>query len=740
MSNRLATRIGLLPRDGAPPPAHDVVRFREPVAGAEARTKGSLFLLAQVAGDESALTRAATDALQALERDYYYDLSAGVPGALSKALRGANRRLFHQRGRLGIPRRGGVSVVAMVILNGEAHVAKLGRASAVICRGGLMYELPPPPEVQEADPRIRETRVADTLGEALEITPFTWSGPLAPGDKIALLSRSLAQAVGNEELQQALTTLRPAAAAEHLDQLARMRDARAGAALLAVEMVEVGPTETVRQLEPVRPAEPLAGLPDRSPVPLADAIARAAHRSADAIDAGQTVLGHGVRRTLNVVLAFVPRRGPDLPRTIGQTELRDEGRRRRRGLVAMAALSALLAVGGLVASLPNPRPTDAIPRAAVARAAIGQATELLGQIGEKVDGRGLIERDPERATKLLNDAFGALARASAAGVPSASLERLQGEVDRGLDTIYAVSRIGEAVTVSDLAGLFSPFEAQDMVVASDGSLWVSETARGRIIRLDPTTGETTVVLRSGQVVGSRTAGEPWMIAAAASDVVVVDRLRQAWRFDLEQRRPRTLELPGIEAISSASHLLAALQHRPPLEIFNLYLVDAASGEVNKWSPANVLPVSYPDMPKPFLTEAADLPPASARDLLVDTNVWLLQQGTVTRVNFGIPLPQSDYAFDPPPDETVRPRLDYRLFDSATIGDRDLFYVYDAANARIIAFQHADGAFVHQWLAPRDGALTGLLDQVVALSVASVADGPPFAYLLTPGQIVRVVLE
>ncbi len=70
----------------------------------------------------------------------------------------------------------------------------------------------------------------------------------------------------------------------------------------------------------------------------------------------------------------------------------------------------------------------------------------------------------------------------------------------------------------------------------------------------------------------------------------------------------------------------------------------------------------------------------------------------------------------------------------------MFYVYDAANARIVAFQRADGAFVRQWLAPRSGSTAGLLDEVLALSVASVADGPPVAYLLTPTRVVRVVLE
>jgi hypothetical protein len=154
----------------------------------------------------------------------------------------------------------------------------------------------------------------------------------------------------------------------------------------------------------------------------------------------------------------------------------------------------------------------------------------------------------------------------------------------------------------------------------------------------------------------------------------------------------------------------------------------------------MVPVVYPSAPEPFLLEDADIDPAKARDLFVDVNVWLLQSGTVTRVNFGTPLAQADYSLDPPPDAEVRAPLDYRLLDAATIGERELFYVYDAANARIVAFQRADGAFVRQWMAPRTGASAGALDQVLALNVASVADGPPVALLLTPERVVRVVLE
>ena len=100
MSNRFATRIGLPSADERPADAHDVVAFHEPTIGAHARTKGSLFLLAQLTGGSPTLANSAREALEAIQHDYYYDLSAGVLVALSKAMASANRRLYHQRRRL----------------------------------------------------------------------------------------------------------------------------------------------------------------------------------------------------------------------------------------------------------------------------------------------------------------------------------------------------------------------------------------------------------------------------------------------------------------------------------------------------------------------------------------------------------------------------------------------------------------------------------------------------------------
>jgi hypothetical protein len=740
MSNRLATRIGLLAGEDRAPDALDLVRFREPTTGSEVRTKGSLFLLAQVTGADPALGRAAAEALETIERDYYYDLSAGATGAISKALSAANRLLYHQRSRLGLTRRGAVSVVALVIRGREGHVAKLGPAAAVIVREERMFELPPPPSVDEEDPRVRERRVAESLGEALEIRPYTWQGELAAGDRVALVSRNVAQVVGVEELQQALATQRPAAAVEHLHQLFQIRGGQGSDGILAIELIELAATTATHQLEPVHPHEELAGLPDRSPVPLADAIGHLLHRGGDAIDAAQRGVAHGLLVGVNMALAFVPRRRAHYPTSIPRTALREERSRRRRGLLGIGAVAAMLAVGATVASLPNPRPTDAILRASVARAAIGEALDLLGTVDERVDGRDLVDRNPTRAASLLTDALAAVGRASDTGVAPESLDPLRGRIERGLDTIYAVGRLFDSATVADLAAAFTATDPIDMAMASDGSLWVAEVGRGRVIRVDPATGQAAVLYRAGQDLGGLTAGAPWMIATAATDVVLVDRDRQAWRFDLVEQVAHPLGLPGLAEVSGESRLLTALQHRPPLEIFNLYLVDAGADDVIKWGPGDVIPVRYPDPPEPYLVERPDLPVADARDLFVDANLWLLHASTVTRVNFGTPLAQEDYSLDPPPDATLRPDLDYRLIDGATIGDRETFYVYDAANARILAYQRADGSFLRQWLAPRTGPDAALLDEVLALSVGSVADGPPVAYLLTPTRIVRVVLD
>jgi hypothetical protein len=738
VSERLATRFGLVPEEEREPDAADLVRVNEPTVGAPVRTKGNLYLLAQLTNAGPGTLRAARQVLEAIEHDYYYDLSAGPLDTLARAVAQANRRLFHERGRAGLTRGAGISVVGVAIRAAELHVAKIGLAGAIIVRGERIFELPPPlPADDEVGPH---RRVADSLGEVLEIEPVTWSGELAGGDRVALISRNLAEVVGAEDARQALLTLRPAAAAQHLHSIFRERGGSGSDGLITIELSAIPLTATTHRLEPVRPADPLAGLPDRSPVPGADAVGGAIRRADRAVDSAQSRVGQSMDLLIGRVMALMPRRRVDYPRRVVRTEAIDAQRRRRVGALGMLALAGLLAAGITVASYPSLDPTQAIPRLTVAREAITEAEELIAAVEDRIDGQDLVDRDPDRAKGLLADADRALDRAAGAGVGETALEPLRIRLDGRLDALYAVTRIRELTTVADLAAAFTTVSPERMVAASDGSLWVLESGRGRVIRVDPLSGIAEAVYRAGQQLEGGVAGEPWLLATAATDVVIVDRQRQAWRADLVERVPRRMPLAGLEGLDPESDLLTALQHRPPLEIFTLYAVDDITGGVWKWTPPAVIPVTFPDPPEPFLTEVPDLNPANARDLRADANLWLLHRATVTRVNFGTPVPQTDFSLDPPPDAGVREALDYRFFDTATIGDRDQFFVYDAANARIIGFGRADGAFIGQWMAPRGGDAAGLLDEVLGMEVLSALDGPPAAYLLTADRVIRVVLE
>lgn len=739
MSTRLVPRIGLIPAEERAGDSRDEVRFHEPAVGAPARTKGNLYLLAQVTGGEAA-ARGAHQALDAIEHDYYYDLSAGPIGALTHALEAANRRLFHERQRLGIGRGAGIAVVAAVVRDRHLHLATIGVAAAVIIRGGRMFELPPPPDPAVSPAGVPTRRRAASLGEVHLVTADAWEGELAAGDRVALVSRHLASVLGADTVRQALVEGDPAHAAA---AAARAFHAAGGAGsdgLVVIDIGEQASTETTRRLEPVWPEDRLAGLRDRGPIPVADTVGGAFRRADAAVDGLQARTSRGMRQSFARLGALVPHRSIPYPGEIVRTEAVAARRRRRRGFLGMAGIAVAVSLGVLVASLPGVSPTEAIPRLVVARESILRTQEILAAVDTRVDGQDLVERDPSRAEELLSEGVRQLARAAGAGVSDEQLGGLQSRVEGKIDTLFLVGRIREFTTVADLASAYDGFDPTRMVGASDGSLWVLDGGRGRIIRVDPLTGASEVLLRAGTEVGGVTPGEPWLMATAATDVVVLDRDRQAWRTDLVERIPRRMALNGIETLDSRSTLLAALQHRPPLEIFNLYLVDGADGQIRKWSPSSTLPVAFPNPSEPFLTSAPDLDPRTARDLLVDANVWLLHARTVTRVNFGTPLDQSDYSLDAPPDASVRDALDYTLLDALAVGDLDEFLVYDGGNARILAFQRADGAFIRQWLAPTDGAAAGLLDQVVGMVVPSVVDGPPVAYLLTPDRIVRVVLE
>ena len=83
-----------------------------------------------------------------------------------------------------------------------------------------------------------------------------------------------------------------------------------GGSYLAFEATEVSATARQRTLVPVRPAEPLAGAPDRSPIPLADNV-QAANNAVRAASANaKTAAGGALERVVIRAQDLLPRRRP----------------------------------------------------------------------------------------------------------------------------------------------------------------------------------------------------------------------------------------------------------------------------------------------------------------------------------------------------------------------------------------------------------------------------------------------
>ena len=108
-----------------------------------------------------------------------------------------------------------------------------------------------------------------------------------------------------------MLTLHPQSAMEHLHHRFVAADGSGSDGAIAFEATEVSSTSRARTLVPVRPAEPLAGAPDRSPIPLADNVQAAGVAVGAAAGSAQDRRGGRGRAGVH------PRPGPDAPAEAG---------------------------------------------------------------------------------------------------------------------------------------------------------------------------------------------------------------------------------------------------------------------------------------------------------------------------------------------------------------------------------------------------------------------------------------
>jgi hypothetical protein len=128
--------------------------------------------------------------------------------------------------------------------------------------------------------------------------------------------------------------------------------------------------------------------------------------------------------------------------------------------------------------------------------------------------------------------------------------------------------------------------------------------------------------------------------------------------------------------------------------------------------------------------------ASFRQLLVDGDVYAVAADNVLRYFNGRRSGAFEVA-DPPDDTDLRPGHDYRLMAATGTRGVGTLYVWDATNARIVAFDKTDGSFAGQFVAETGAPPLSDLTGMYIVDRGEVQ--PPILVYSRPDGLYQVVL-
>ena len=260
---RLQMKLGVIAEPDRSPNSPDTVVVVEPTIGAIARSKGHLYLIVTSTIASARAQEATQLAAETIRGEYYYDESAGIRVCIEKAIASANKRLNHQRERLGLhgtADNGPIGIGIAVVRGNELYVATIGPAEAYLIRQARLSTLPDPH-------RERGLPTGD-------LEPDVWRGEISVGDSLVLVSPNVMTRLGPDELKDAMVTLHPQPAMEHLHHRYLAADGEGSDAMIAFEATEVAVDPPLADARPGPPGR-AAG---RRARPLADPARRQRHR------------------------------------------------------------------------------------------------------------------------------------------------------------------------------------------------------------------------------------------------------------------------------------------------------------------------------------------------------------------------------------------------------------------------------------------------------------------------------
>jgi hypothetical protein len=720
MAVRLQMKLGYVAEQDRLPDSPDTVRPHEPLVGAILRSKGSLYLLVTALAEGHRLREATRLVADAIESEYYYDESAGIRVCLEKAFRSANKRLGHVGDRYGLGREGNgngpVGVAAAVIRGNELYVATVGPAEAYLIRQARLSTLP--------DPHRERGLPADGL------EPEVWRGEISVGDSLVLVSPNFMAKLGPDELKDALVTLHPQSAMEHLHHRFVTADGAGSDGAIAVEATEVAATVKQRTLVPVRPSEPLAGVPERSPIPLADTVGDGVAAVSASAQRARTVAGGAAGRMVRNLQDMLPTRSAPRRRVKTVTSRVETQRRAAMAILALVAVGAILATGVWVAGGSGRSPRGSLTAAQNALDAI--RTDLAKVSGPGID---LIRDDRRQAIELLTDAYRQLDVAAQGGAPSATLAPLRATVMKGLERLYSVVPVASTIAFNFQTAK-PPVDLSAMVRGPDGMPYVLDRGGKAVYRVDLRTKRATVVLRAGQRVAGIAVADPRFLALGGRrDLLILDSRNTLWRWRPADAKGRgTVKRINVNGSASwgadVRGIGTFLRGTPEQGLYNLYVLDPSRQQLLVYTPAGD-GGGYPSTPTGRLSTAQAVDDVDS--LLIDGYIYFAQGGAVHRV-----VPETDWGLTDIGDSLIHPSTRFTLLSTYDPKDAGVLYVFDAANARVIAYDkgksQGDNNFIVQYrLANGDAGWRNLR----AFYVVPGAAGAPASIVWIDGQRVGI---
>jgi len=681
MAVRLQLKLGIVAEHDRLPDSPDTLVVVEPSVGSVARSKGHLYLLVT----SRVVTRHALEATrlaaETIRNEYYYDESAGIRVCLQKAISTANKRLSHQADRLGLKAADGngpIGVGVAVVRGNEMYVATVGPAEAYLIRQARLSTLPDPQ-------RERGLPSAD-------LEPDVWRGEVSVGDSLVLVSPNIIARLGADELKDAMLTLHPQSAMEHLHHRFVAADGSGSDGAIAFEATEVSSTARGRTLVPVRPATPLAGAPDRSPIPLADNVQAAGVAVSAAAGNARMAAGGAIERLVAWAQGLMPQRKPAYRRVTPLASRRET--QRRAALAVLALVVVIVGLGlGVYAFGGNGDPGEAISSVNAGQRAIDAAREDLARVsGPGID---LVADDPDQALDLLTDAYRQVQAAEAANVAETVVGPLRQKAIAGLDRLYGVVPVASETLFTFVpAEGAAPVELRAMIRGPDGAPYVIDRSTRSVYRVDLKARKATLVARVGMKQGGATFSNARYLGVGGPDLLILDAKNVLWRWrPADDEGNGTLIHVNVQGSTSWGDDIKGFNtflRDASRGLYNLYVIDPSEQQIRAYSPA-ADGSGFPAAPTAWLATARDVSGMSST--YVDGDLFGVDGGAVVRFVSG---KDDGWEAGSPADTLLRAAPTYSLVTGA--GERRVgnVYAFDRPNARIVAVDKTDGTYRAQY--------------------------------------------